>query len=70
MTQLLERDTTKITEISEKLKYKPVPGTFLFFNSFMPHEFVVDNGIEPFRFVHFNIQAVLKEMIDGRLTCI
>ena len=68
MTQLLEKDDTKITEISEKLKYKPVPGTFLFFNSFMPHEFVVDNGIEPFRFIHFNIQAISKEIVNERLT--
>jgi hypothetical protein len=28
----------------------------------MEHEFTVDHGKEPFRFIHFNIQAVPKEM--------
>ena len=27
-----------------------------------PHEFSLDAGHEPFRFVHFNLQAVLKGM--------
>jgi hypothetical protein len=28
----------------------------------MEHEFAVDHGKEPFRFIHFNIQAVPKKM--------
>ena len=67
MTQLLEKDSSKITQVSEKLNYKPIPGTFLFFNSYMPHEFVVDNGIEPFRFIHFNLQAISKEIVNEKL---
>jgi hypothetical protein len=34
----------------------------LFFPGYMEHEFAVDHGKEPFRFIHFNIQAVPKEM--------
>ena len=26
------------------------------------HEFVLDHGIKPFRFIHFNIQAVPSEV--------
>jgi len=63
MTHLKERDPSKITSMSEKINYKPKPGTFIFFNSFMPHEFVVDDGIEPFRFIHFNIKATPKNKI-------
>jgi uncharacterized protein (TIGR02466 family) len=34
---------------------RPEPGDFIFFNSYLPHEFVVDPGVEPFRFIHFNL---------------
>jgi uncharacterized protein (TIGR02466 family) len=39
------------------------PGTFIFFNSFLPHEFSVDFGIEDFSFVHFNIKAYSKDLL-------
>jgi len=65
MIQLPEKDINKITDASEKIPLKPVPGTFVFFNSYLGHEFVVDHGIEPFRFIHFNIQAVPKQLINN-----
>jgi uncharacterized protein (TIGR02466 family) len=64
MIQLPEKDPTKITEASEKIPCLPKPGTFVFFNSYLGHEFVVDHGIEPFRFIHFNIQAVPRQLIS------
>ena len=36
------------------------PGTLLLFNSWLPHQFSVDNGVDPFRFIHFNLQARKK----------
>jgi hypothetical protein len=42
------------------LKFKP--GTLIFFPGYMEHEYAVDHGKEPFRFIHFNIQAVPKDM--------
>jgi hypothetical protein len=30
----------------------------------MEHQFIVDEGIEPFRFIHFNLQAVRKMITD------
>ena len=32
------------------------------FPGYLEHEFTVDYGIEPFRFIHWNIQAVPKGM--------
>ena len=29
----------------------------VFFNSYLAHEFILDKGIEPFRYIHFNVQA-------------
>lgn len=54
-----------LTEASEKIPFLPKPGTFVFFNSYIGHEFVVDHGMEPFRFIYFNVQAVLKNLING-----
>jgi len=65
MIQLPEKDINKTTEASEKIHFIPKPGTFIFFNSYIGHEFVVDHGIEPFRFIHFNIQAVPKQLINN-----
>jgi len=47
---------------SELIHFKPTPGTIIIFPGFLEHEFSVDFGIEPFRFIHWNIQAVPKEM--------
>jgi uncharacterized protein (TIGR02466 family) len=65
MIQLPEKDITKITDASEKIPFKPKPGIFVFFNSYLGHEFVVDHGIDSFRFIHFNIQAVPKQLINN-----
>tara|TARA_R110000822_G_scaffold31166_2_gene90200 strand:+ start:3568 stop:4239 length:672 start_codon:yes stop_codon:yes gene_type:complete len=42
----------------------PNPGAVIIFNSYMPHQYTVDPGIEPFRFIHWNIEAVRKEIIN------
>ena len=55
----------KIKEIvngTELVHFKPQPGTLLIFPGYLEHEFSVDYGIEPFRFIHWNLQAVPKEM--------
>ena len=58
MTKLPQKDKSKINIMSDAVHYKPKPGTLMFFPSYLPHEFVVDDGVEPFRFIHFNLQAV------------
>jgi uncharacterized protein (TIGR02466 family) len=47
---------------TELIHFKPMPGTLIIFPGFLEHEFSVDFGLEPFRFIHWNIQAVPKEM--------
>ena len=64
MIQLPEKNDSLITDASERIHFKPKPGTLIFFNSYLPHEFIVDNGIDPFRFIHFNIQVLPKEFVN------
>jgi uncharacterized protein (TIGR02466 family) len=47
---------------NELIHFKPQPGTLLIFPGYLEHEFSVDYGIEPFRFIHWNIQALPKQM--------
>ena len=47
---------------TELVNFKPKPGTLIIFPGYLEHEYAVDFGIEPFRFIHWNIQAVPKEM--------
>ena len=58
----LKPEIKKIVNGTELIHYKPQPGTLLIFPGYLEHEFVVDHGIEPFRFIHWNIQAVPKGM--------
>ena len=60
MNMLKQKDDSKLTYSTEQVHFKIKPGTLLFFNSYLTHEFVFDKGIEPFRFIHFNIQATDK----------
>jgi len=44
------------------LHYRPQPGTLVIFPGYLEHEFSVDYGLAPFRFIHFNIQAIPTQM--------
>ena len=65
MTKLPQKDNSKVGPMSDQVHYKPKPGTLIFFPGYVPHEFAVDMGIEPFRFIHFNLQAVRNIIIDS-----
>ena len=54
-----------MTYASELVHFKPKPGTLIIFPGYVEHEYAVDHGIEPFRFIHWNIQAVPKEMVKN-----
>tara|TARA_R110000787_G_scaffold184533_1_gene296450 strand:+ start:152 stop:790 length:639 start_codon:yes stop_codon:yes gene_type:complete len=47
---------------NDLVHFRPQPGSLLIFPGYLEHEFSVDFGLEPFRFIHWNIQAVPKEM--------
>lgn len=64
MSLLPEKNYEVITNASEKINVKIKPGLFVFFNSYLTHEYVLDQGIDPFRFIHFNIRAFPKEILN------
>ena len=64
MNLLPEKDKTKITYASSQINYKVQPGRMIFFPSYMPHQYVVDMGYEPFRFIHWNCQAIPKGVLN------
>jgi uncharacterized protein (TIGR02466 family) len=62
----MKSNQNKILIGEELVHFKPKPGTLIIFPGYLTHEFAVDFGIETFRFIHFNIQAVPKEVVkDG-----
>ena len=58
MTKLFMKNQEQITLGSNQVHYKPKPGTMIIFPGYVPHEFAVDAGVDPFRFIHWNIKAV------------
>ena len=64
MNLLPEKDKSKITYASSQIHYKVKPGRMIFFPSYMPHQYIVDMGHEPFRFIHFNCQAIPKGVLN------
>lgn len=60
MTKLPLKNQFEISHASESINFKPTPGSIMIFNSYVPHQFAVDHGKEPFRFIHWNIQFVPK----------
>ena len=61
-TKLKLKNQDTIFPGAELINFRPKPGTLIIFPGYLEHEFAVDFGIEPFRFIHWNIQAVPKEM--------
>ena len=64
MTKLPHKDKSKLSNMSDMIHFKPKPGTLIFFTGYVPHEFAVDMGVEPFRFIHFNLQAVRNTIVE------
>ena len=56
MIQDLEQNLQNLA--SSQDHYNPKPGTMIIFPGYVPHQFTVDPGLEPFRFIHFNIKVV------------
>ena len=65
MNLLPEKDKSKITHASSQVFYKAIPGRMIFFPSYMPHLYTVDMGYEPFRFIHWNVQAMPKGVLNA-----
>ena len=63
--KLKEKDSTKITNACDIINYNVKPGTLMLFPAYMSHAYMVDHGIEPFRFIHINIRAVEKDILSS-----
>ena len=63
MNLLPQKDMSKITYASHQVNYEVKPGRMIFFPSYMPHMYTVDMGYEPFRFIHWNCQAIPKGVL-------
>ena len=63
MTKLPQKDKTKVSPMSDMINYRPQPGMLVFFPAYLPHQFTVDDGVDDFRFIHFNLQAVRKLIV-------
>ena len=57
-TGLPLKNQNEVTYGSPEIHYNVGPGTMMFFPSYMPHMYSVDIGYEPFRFIHWNVQAI------------
>jgi uncharacterized protein (TIGR02466 family) len=47
---------------TELVNFRPKPGTLIIFPGYLEHEYAVDHGKAPFRFIHWNITAIPKQM--------
>jgi len=61
-TKLAVRPNDGLAHGNELIHFRPTPGTIMIFPGYLEHEFAVDHGKSPFRFIHWNIQAVPKAM--------
>lgn len=60
MNALPEKNKNNISYGSDQITFKVAPGRFVFFPSYLPHKYILDLGLEDFRFIHFNCQAITK----------
>ncbi len=63
MNLLPEKNENNLTPATSKINCRIKPGTIIFFPSYMPHSYLVDRGIEPFRFIHWNCRAYPKTIL-------
>lgn len=63
--KLKEKDSSKITNANDLVNYTPKPGLLMLFPAYLSHAYQVDHGIEPFRFIHINIRAVEKDILNS-----
>ena len=61
-TKLKMKPNAGITSGVDVISIRPIPGTLIIFPGYLEQEFAVDHGVDPFRFIHWNIQAVPNEM--------
>ena len=61
-TKLKMKNQKGIWPGTELVNFRPKPGTLIIFPGYLEHEYAVDHGKAPFRFIHWNITAIPKGM--------
>tara|TARA_R100001129_G_scaffold156146_1_gene119315 strand:+ start:595 stop:1296 length:702 start_codon:yes stop_codon:yes gene_type:complete len=66
MNLLPEKNKSVLSYASSQVCFQVKPGAMIFFPSYMPHQFIVDLGYEPFRFIHWNCKAFPKSVLQHK----
>ena len=64
MNLLPQKKPHRVTYASHQINYDVKPGRMIFFPSYLPHQYMIDIGYEPFRFIHWNCQAIPKGVLN------
>ena len=57
ISALPQKNDKEITHATQSVHWKPIPGTLIIMPAYVGHQYVVSRN-DPFRFIHFNIQAI------------
>tara|TARA_R100001510_G_C7557398_1_gene138773 strand:+ start:10 stop:675 length:666 start_codon:yes stop_codon:yes gene_type:complete len=63
--KLKEKDASKLSNANDLVNYSVQPGSLMIFPAYMSHAYMVDHGLEPFRFIHINIRAIEKDVLKS-----
>ena len=63
--KLIEKDGKKVTNANDLINFNCRPGTLMLFPAYMSHAYMVDHGLEPFRFIHINMRAIEKDVMSS-----
>ena len=63
--KLKEKDEKKVSNANDIINYNVKPGTLMLFPAYMSHAYMVDHGLEPFRFIHINMRAIEKDILQS-----
>jgi uncharacterized protein (TIGR02466 family) len=66
MNLLPEKNLSEFSLASSSVHIKVKQGDFIFFNSYLQHEFPITFTKDCFRFIHFNIQAFPKQILNNQ----
>ena len=68
MNDLPQKNESQVTAASSQVNYSVRPGDLIVFNSYLPHQFRVDDAYEPFSFIHFNCRAIPIDTVLSNYT--
>ena len=60
-----KKDKANITYASQAAHWKPTPGTLIIMPAYATHQYSMGGPNQAFRFIHFNLQAVRNEILEG-----